>query len=138
MIIETSDTDDARLFYDVSENHFVAGQGAALQEWRGLGFLTTPISLLHRLLHGCRGTWARIVRYTGSCVYTLIATPLSSVQLNSPLNAFACVTVHIFSNLLTPLRRPEAWAFARGRNKLGHVLRFARVVLHVWTARVIL
>ena len=27
LIIETSDTDDARLFYDVSENHFVAGQG---------------------------------------------------------------------------------------------------------------
>ncbi len=32
MIIETSDTDDARLFYDVSENHFVAGQGASYSQ----------------------------------------------------------------------------------------------------------
>ena len=32
LIIETSDTDDARLFYDVSENHFVAGQGASYSQ----------------------------------------------------------------------------------------------------------
>ena len=32
MIIETSDTDDARLFYDVSENHFTAGQGGTYSQ----------------------------------------------------------------------------------------------------------
>jgi hypothetical protein len=32
LIIETSDTDDARLFYDVSENHFVAGEGASYSQ----------------------------------------------------------------------------------------------------------
>jgi hypothetical protein len=32
LIIETSDTDDARFFYDVSENHFVAGQGASYSQ----------------------------------------------------------------------------------------------------------
>ena len=32
LIIETSDTDDARLFYDVSENHFVAGQGGTYSQ----------------------------------------------------------------------------------------------------------
>ena len=32
LIVETSDTDDARLFYDVSENHFAAGQGASYSQ----------------------------------------------------------------------------------------------------------
>ena len=32
LIIETSDTDDARLFYDVSENHFVAGEGGTYSQ----------------------------------------------------------------------------------------------------------
>ena len=32
LIIETSDTDDARLFYDVSENHFTAGQGGTYSQ----------------------------------------------------------------------------------------------------------
>ena len=32
MIIETSDTDDARLFYDVSENYFTAGQGGTYSQ----------------------------------------------------------------------------------------------------------
>ena len=32
MIVETGDTDDARLFYDVSENYFVAGQGASYSQ----------------------------------------------------------------------------------------------------------
>ena len=32
LIIETSDTDDARLFYDVSENHFVAGEGGSYSQ----------------------------------------------------------------------------------------------------------
>ncbi len=32
LIVETSDTDDARLFYDVSENYFAAGQGASYSQ----------------------------------------------------------------------------------------------------------
>ncbi len=32
LIVETGDTDDARLFYDVSENHFAAGQGASYSQ----------------------------------------------------------------------------------------------------------
>jgi len=32
LIIETSDSDDARLFYDVSENHFVAGEGGSYSQ----------------------------------------------------------------------------------------------------------
>ena len=32
LIIETGDTDDARLFYDVSENHFTAGQGGTYSQ----------------------------------------------------------------------------------------------------------
>ena len=32
LIIETGDTDDARLFYDVSENHFVAGEGGTYSQ----------------------------------------------------------------------------------------------------------
>ena len=32
LIVETSDTDDARLFYDVSENHFSAGQGGTYSQ----------------------------------------------------------------------------------------------------------
>ena len=32
LIVETSDTDDARLFYDVSENHFAAGQGQSYSQ----------------------------------------------------------------------------------------------------------
>ena len=32
LIVETSDSDDARLFYDVSENHFVAGGGASYSQ----------------------------------------------------------------------------------------------------------
>ena len=32
LIVETSDSDDARLFYDVSENHFVAGEGASYSQ----------------------------------------------------------------------------------------------------------
>ena len=32
LIVETSDTDDARLFYDVSENHFTAGQGGTYSQ----------------------------------------------------------------------------------------------------------
>ncbi len=32
LIVETSDTDDARLFYDVSENHFAAGQGGTYSQ----------------------------------------------------------------------------------------------------------
>ena len=32
LIVETGDTDDARLFYDVSENYFAAGQGASYSQ----------------------------------------------------------------------------------------------------------
>jgi len=32
IIVETSDSDDARLFYDVSENHFTAGQGGTYSQ----------------------------------------------------------------------------------------------------------
>jgi hypothetical protein len=32
LIVDTSDTDDARLFYDVSENYFAAGQGASYSQ----------------------------------------------------------------------------------------------------------
>ena len=32
LIIETGDTDDARFFYDVSENHFTAGQGGTYSQ----------------------------------------------------------------------------------------------------------
>jgi len=32
LIVETGDTDDARLFYDVSENHFAAGQGGTYSQ----------------------------------------------------------------------------------------------------------
>jgi hypothetical protein len=32
IIVETSDTDDARLFYDVSENHWTAGQGGTYSQ----------------------------------------------------------------------------------------------------------
>ena len=32
IIVETSDTDDARLFYDVSENHFTAGEGGTYSQ----------------------------------------------------------------------------------------------------------
>ena len=32
LIVETGDTDDARLFYDVSANHFAAGQGASYSQ----------------------------------------------------------------------------------------------------------
>jgi len=32
LIVETSDTDDARFFYDVSENHFTAGQGGTYSQ----------------------------------------------------------------------------------------------------------
>ncbi len=32
LIVETSDTDDARLFYDVSENHFTAGEGGTYSQ----------------------------------------------------------------------------------------------------------
>ena len=32
LIVETSDTDDARLFYDVSENHFSAGEGGTYSQ----------------------------------------------------------------------------------------------------------
>ena len=32
LIIETSDSDDARLFYDVTENHFVAGEGGSYSQ----------------------------------------------------------------------------------------------------------
>jgi len=32
LIVETGDTDDARLFYDVSDNQFVAGQGASYSQ----------------------------------------------------------------------------------------------------------
>tara|TARA_B100000579_G_scaffold126861_1_gene102299 strand:- start:19777 stop:21192 length:1416 start_codon:yes stop_codon:yes gene_type:complete len=32
LIVETGDTDDARIFYDVSENHFAAGQGGTYSQ----------------------------------------------------------------------------------------------------------
>jgi len=32
LIVETSDTDDARMFYDVSENHWAAGEGGAYSQ----------------------------------------------------------------------------------------------------------
>jgi hypothetical protein len=41
IIVETSDTDDARLFYDVSENHWTAGQGATYSQIIRLSDATT-------------------------------------------------------------------------------------------------
>jgi hypothetical protein len=41
LIVETSDTDDARIFYDVSENHWVAGENATYSQIIRLADATT-------------------------------------------------------------------------------------------------
>merc|ERR1719399_1909028 len=101
--------------------------------WRVLGTLLRPVVWLHRMLHNSRGLVTHAVR--GAVI--LAKQPLKTFQLNSPLAVAGFITVHLLSNLLTPLQRPERHAFARGDRWLGRGLWVARIFLHARVGRLL-
>ena len=100
LIVETGDTDDARLFYDVSENRWTAGEGST-----STGSNYSPLIRLKDAVEDGNASKARVLKTTAAGLVTVTNINLAAVGSDiTSLTSTSSVSVPTTGQVATSLK----------------------------------